>query len=724
MRTRFPLYSCAAFVLPLAAVLYLTPMTAHAQATNPAIPPVGEPKPLALPKVVEETLPNGLKVVVLEDHKQPAVWIRLVVPGGGAVRDPKEKVGLATMTASLLDQGTKTRTESQIANTVDGLGASLGASADSDYAIVSASGLTPYTDTLLELVADIARNPTFPQVEADRYKARTMSAIQSALSNPGTLASAAFARAVYGAHPYGNFSLGTSKTLPTITVDDLKAFHAANYTPSGATLFLVGDITPAKAKAAAMKFLGDWKGSAAPAAPPAPTSAAGSDTPRILILDRPGAAQTEIRVGTLTTGYNDPKRVSAFVASAVLGNGSFSDRLMQEIRVKRGLTYGVASTVARQKEAGRFYVTTFTKNETTGETLKLILQTEKGLVATPPPAEELADRKTYLTGSYAISNATPDGVLGRLIPATLWGRGIEELNLFSSRVQATTAQEVSAILKDLTGKNTTIVLVGDAKAIESQVKDLGMVTVIPVDQLDLQSATLKADAASAATTTAAASPETAAKGKALMDMALKAHGGEKLLAIKNLTFKGKGTVTFQGNEIPVDSATLITAVPDKSRLEMKTGFGDVTTGTPGGGKPGWLNFGGQVQDQPNQGGDNSLDPATMLIRAVQKGYPVEAIADSATADGKKLTAFQVTTDKGRKMKIFIEADTGLVRRVDGETGQGSTTALLGAYKDVEGIKMPMTIELKVNGEPLISLKIDSVEMNKTVEDSLFEKPKG
>ena len=401
--TLAPFAAGLALTLPvsaLAAVPVAPPKTT-------AIPPVGVTKSLNLPTVVERTLPNGLRLVILEDHRQPAVWMRLALPAG-SIRDPQNKVGLATMTAGLLNKGTTTRTQEQIAATVDRLGATLGASADDDYLVITSNGLTPYAPTLLDLMADITLRPAFDAKEVNRLRTQTLSSIRAALGTPATLADAAAARLVYGAHPYGNFSIGTPETLAQITPDDLKAFQAAYFVPNGATFFIAGDITPDKAESLVSGAFGAWEKKDTPPLPEPPAvSAATEGKPQITIIDRPGSAQTELRIATLAPGYGDASRIPAQVATAVLGLGQFEGRLTKEIRVKRGLTYGAASTFDRKKQAGEFYISTFTKNASTGQVVSIALGEVDKLKQTPPPTDELADRKRFLTGTFAVSVADP-----------------------------------------------------------------------------------------------------------------------------------------------------------------------------------------------------------------------------------------------------------------------------------------------------------------------------
>lgn len=710
----------------LASLLVPATLSAQSVSAQTPLPPLAAPRPVVLPKVTQERLPNGLRLVVLEDHKQPALWLQLAVPAG-SIRDPKEKVGLAVMTASLLDKGTPTRSESQIADLTDGLGASLGASAEDDYMMVSASGLSSYTDILFDLLADITLHPTFPDAEVNRYRTRTLASVTAAMAEGGTVATAALNRLVYGDHPYGNFSTGTEKTLPGITAADLKQFHQTYFAPDASTLFVVGDITPAQAREKALKVLGAWARKDIPAAPTAPRpQPAGDGKPKIVIVDRPDAAQTEIRIGQVTPGYADPQRIPGVVASILLGGGAFENRLMKEIRVKRGLTYGANSFIRRNKDAGQFSITTFTKNASTGEVVRVALEEVKKLQDTPPPDGELSEREAYITGTYSISLATPTGILTRLTSAILYGNGPEDLSLFTQRVQAVTPKDVQTVLQNLPIPANYVALVGNAKEIEPQVKDIGTVTVIPAGQLDLLSPTLLG---SATTTAATPPPPTASDdaAKALLAATIKAHGGDAFLAVNAISFKGKGKLTTppaQGSiEVPIDSATFITAMPGRVRFDLKTGFGDISLGSPGGGKPTWVIFSGQAQELKNDG--DSSDPVVLILRAVKENLTVTSLAETpSAADGKKLKGFQITNAKGQQAKVFVEADTSLVRRVEMIAPMGVAIYELSGYKGpTNGIVLPYALKQSANGQELFNLTFDSFEVNPTINDAMFDKPK-
>ena len=694
------------------------------------MPPLGTPHPLRLPAVVERTLPNGLRIVLLEDHTQPALWLRLALPAG-SIRDPRNRVGLAEMTAALLTKGTTTRTEAQIADMVDGLGASVGAGADADYLTISASGLSSYRNTLFELLADVTLRPTFPSLEIDRYRTLALSSITQSLADGGTLADIAFRRRLYRGHPYGDFAIGTPVSLPEILQQDLATFHQTYFTPNVATLFVAGDITLEQTTAKATAAFGEWERRSVPSLPLSPRPLPAAAEPQITLIDRPGSAQTQIRIGTGIAGTSDPKRYIGSVATLILGAGNDNGRLTREVRVKRGLTYDIHSSFARQAQAGAFEISTFTKTASTAEVLRLTLAETAKLAQDPPTERELVDSKTLLNGEFALSVATTPGLLGRLETATLYGNGASDLTLRADRIQAVTAPQVSEALRSLSLRGAQIVLVGDAKAIEKDVRPFGKVVVIPADGLDLLSPTLLPQK------TAESEPPTVKPtgadieaGKALLAATIKAHGGDAFLNLKQFEMRGKGELSPPGQELklPVDKAVLTFVLPHRSRYDLQTAFGSVVLATDKDGS-GWLSALGQVQDAPS-GVGNVGDPTDLLRKASQEGFTARLLPEKTgdkpltDADGRSLHGFTVTDNTaGRTARVYVETESGLMRRVVIPQSKGDLTILLGSYHSTEGVQLPGSLRITQNGKTFVTLTFDSFAINKAVDDALFVRPK-
>jgi len=695
------------------------------------IPPLGAPHPLRLPAVVERTLPNGLRLVLLEDHAQPALWLRLALPAG-SIRDPRSRVGLADMAAALLTKGTTTRTESQIADTVDGLGATVGAGADSDYLTVSASGLSSYRNTLFELLADITLRPTFPNVEIDRYRTLTLNNITQNLADGGTLADIAFNRRLYGGHPYGDFAVGTPVSLPEITQQDLTTFHKTYFAPNVATLFVAGDITLEQATTRATAAFGEWERRSVPSLPFPPKPLPTVSEPQITLIDRPGSAQTQIRIGAVIAGASDPKRYIGAVASGILGEGNDNGRLTREVRVKRGLTYSIASGFGRRAQAGAFEISTFTKTSSTAEVLRLTMAEAAKLAQDPPAAREMVESKTLLNGEFALSVATTPGLLGRLEAATLYGNGASDLTLRADRIEAVTAPQVSEALRTLNLRGAQIVLVGDAKAIEKEVRPLGKVVVIPADSLDLLSPTLLPQRA-ADNETPIAKPTTAEveAGRALLAATIKAHGGDAFLNLKQFELRGKGELspTAQDLKLPVEKAVLTFVPPSRSRYDLETTFGNIVLATDNDGS-GWMsNPLGGVQDAP-KGIGNVGDPTDLLRKAALGGYTVRPLPGKTgdkpltESDGKTLRGFTVTEDStNRTARVYVESESGLMRRVVVPESKGDLTILLGSYHNTNGVQLPGSLQITQNGKTFANLTFDGFSINKPVDAALFTRPK-
>ena len=698
------------------------------------LPPLAPAKPVTLPPILEQTLPNGLRIVILEDHLQPSLSVRLAIPAG-SVRDPRTKIGLAGATAELLDKGTTTRTETQIADTVDSLGASLGAGSDADYVFVSASGLSSYANTLFELMADITLHPTFPVDEWERLRTRTESGIQADLGSPASVASAVLSRRVFGSHPYGDYDSGTPETLANIKTEDFRNFHTQYFVPNGSVLFLVGDISAAQATVLASKYFAGWQGHNTLPTPKPPTTTAMAKN-RVTIVDKPGTEQTEIRIGALVGSYSDPDRTVVNVANAILGGGGFEGRLVKEIRVKRGLTYGANSSFSRQKDAGIFTISTFTKPASTGETVGIALDEAAKLAKTGPTGTELDERKTYLAGSFAVGVATAQGVLARVVPAILYGTGAGEVEEFVGKVEATTPQSARDALAKALPKNGTgyeIVAVGDAKLIKPQLEKFGDVTVIQSDDLDLNAPDLVKPKAPAVDKSAAFGESDAARsaGAKLLADAIEAHGGAAFTGIKTLTITGKGEFVAPpqaGNLlIPLDSLTLTTATGGRSRLAAASGFGDLVFIGRGNGKGGFAVFGGQAQEIP-AGQVPNVEPTALLRAAAENKFAVAALMNDIvekSADGKTLIPFEIRADNGEVTRVYLEEGTKRVRKIVGKA-QGSSkpsVVLLDGYtKPVDGVLLPGSIHIQQNGADVLRLTFSKIVVNAPVADTLFEKP--
>ena len=470
------------------AALLLIPSLLVAQQQTP--PPPAAPREAALPQPVEQTLENGLRVIVVTKRNVPLVAARLLVKTG-AEAEPEAKGGLAQMTAAVLTKGTSTKTAEEIARGVEALGATLDAEAGWDSSSVDISVMSKNLSKAMEFVADVVRNPRFSEDELERQRTQALDELNVTLSEPRPLGAIVASRVLFGATPYGHNLGGTPQTLPKITNEDLRRFHRTWYRPENAVLVFAGDIQPEAAFAIAKSAFGTWKGSTAkPMA--APEKAEMPQGPRVVVIDMPEAGQAAVLVGRRGLRRVDPAYFSALVANSVLGGG-YSARLNQEIRIKRGLSYGAGSSFELRRDVGPWVARAETKNESAAEVAGIMLDELNRLATGDVPEAELTPRKAVLIGGFGRSLETGAGIVNRVSALALHGLPLSEINNYIGGVQKISAADVKSFAaKNLAPSDVSLVVVGDAKKFaEALMQRFKNVEVIPYASLKLDSATLR-----------------------------------------------------------------------------------------------------------------------------------------------------------------------------------------------------------------------------------------
>jgi zinc protease len=452
-------------------------------------PPAPGPKLVpVVPRPVTQRLANGLTVITVPKRDLPLVSMALIARGGAA-DDAEGRAGTAGLTASVLTEGTATRSAAEIDGAVEALGASLASGAGWDGSQIGLTVRTSEADRALAIVADVARNAALAGEELERQRAIAIDAVRVAMSDPGEVASLAAMRTLYGAEPYGRTA--TQRTLAAVTQADLRAAYGRIWTPSAATLILTGDLDPAQGLALAQRHFGGWRRAVAAAAaippqtPPAPR-------PDIVVIDMPGSGQAAVAVVRRTIARNDPRYYRAAVANAVLGGG-YSARLNQEIRIRRGLSYGSGSGIDARRRPGPFIASTQTRNDAAAEVLALTLGEMRRLGAEPITLAELNARRASLTGDFGRDVETTGGVAGLIAAYVQSGLGPEEIERYSRSVLAVTPAEVQAVAGELlTPAGATVVIVGEAAQFVERLRATGAtVTVIPIAELNLDSPALR-----------------------------------------------------------------------------------------------------------------------------------------------------------------------------------------------------------------------------------------
>lgn len=482
------------------------------------------PRAVEFPKPFERTLKNGLRVIVVERHEVPLVTAQVVVKSG-AESDPENLAGLAEMTANLLTKGTTTRSATEIAEQIEALGGSIETAARWDASVAQVDVMSSRLPQALEILADVVRNPSFKDEEIERQRAQTLDEVRVALGQPGSLARYVAARVVFGGMPYGHTINGTPETLQRIKRDDIVKLHSEIFRPDNAILVIGGDIAPDNGFSLAEKFFGSWQSQRAQQAKPKP---ANPNNPfenvelvvipthppdiyngsKIVVIDKPDAGQAAVVVTRKGIARTDPDYFRALVTNAVLGGG-YSARLNEEVRIKRGLSYGAGSQIDARRGVGLFTAAAQTKNESAAEVAQIMLDEVSKLATAPVPTDEMTPRKATLTGDFGRQLETNAGFVARVASLALYGLSLNEINRFIPNVEAVNASDVQKFAAaKLDAKTSNVVIVGDGRKILDDLrKRFKDIDVIPVAELDLNSATLRRRASNAASDKAASKNE-------------------------------------------------------------------------------------------------------------------------------------------------------------------------------------------------------------------------
>jgi zinc protease len=463
-------------VLALAALAALT-LPAAAAAQFPTRPPAPLPlEPAQFPPFLDSVLTNGLRLIVVQNAKQPVLSITLAMPAG-AVNDPTGKSGVAAMAAALLTKGAGSRTADQVSETIEGLGGSIGSSAGADFLTINSAVLASDREIAFELVADAALRPTFPASEVELLRQQTLSGLALEKSQPAAIASRAFAKALYGEHPYGRRE--DEASVRAITRDDLLAFHQTYVKPSQAILVLAGDIDSTEALRLAQQAFGGWTGRAA--APPLARAAPQVQRSQILLVHRPGSVQSNLVVGNITWMPTDQRGFALSVANQILGGASDS-RLFQILREQKGWTYGAYSGITRNRMLGSFSATAEVRNEVTDSALVELLSQMRRMGGELPPSDEFERAKQTLVGRFPLQVETATQVASQVANARLLGLPVDYVQTYRQRLSAVTPQQVQAAARaGVRADAPLIVVVGDATVIGPKLAPIAPVTMVDVE---------------------------------------------------------------------------------------------------------------------------------------------------------------------------------------------------------------------------------------------------
>ncbi|HEX6323965.1 MAG TPA: insulinase family protein [Vicinamibacterales bacterium] len=725
-----------------AAVLLAAPITAQTQ--WPAERP---PRPLAargvdFPPYQMRTLPNGLQVVVVSHHEQPAVTLRLLIRAGAA-HDPEGKPGVASMTAGLLDQGTATKGAQEIASAIESVGGGLGVGAGNDLTFVNAVVLKNDLTLALDLVSDVVQHAAFSQGELDRIRPQLLSSMQVSYDDPDYIAGVVFDRLVYGFHPYGRPSAGTPESAAVISRDDLIAFHKTWYVPSNAILAVVGDVTADDAFARVERAFGGWTAATPPAAtfpePPPPTR-------RVVVVDKPGAVQTEIRVGHLGVPRNHPDYMALNLAIRILG-GEGANRLYGVLRSDRGLTYSASAEMEALKEAGAFVAETDTRTEATGQSLRLIVDEFWRLQREQVGSRELQGAQDYMAGSFPLTIETPSAIALQVLNQLFYGLELQELESFRERVYAVTPEEIQRVAaKYLTPDRLSVVLVGDAAKFTDQLKSVGFTEFeqVPASALDLGSASLKRGGLLYQSSSSSSSQfrhaatanwtelrtgtgtgpagQSVAEARTLIARAIERKGGlDRLRAVR--TLEADASLVIEGGTTVVGTKTQI-AYPDKYRVEAETAGASVTHVYASG--EAWLETPAGLREAPDFVRDEAAAAVSRdLISLLLRAWDGRVSLAPAPAGMSGLTALRMTQDGRPGLTVFFDPETADIVRLEyarqGPDGTVTEIEDLSDYRLVDGIRFAFRATTTTAGGK-VDRRLRAIRVNPELSPSLFQRP--
>lgn len=442
-----------------------------------------EVKDIKLPPAERFTTKDGLQVVAVKRGQLPLIAIRLVARAGSAT-DPTGKLGIADFSSRLMRRGTAKMTADQIDEAVEFVGATFAVGVGEDVFSCGATTPAEHLDRILDVMGQVIREPSFPEKEVQTAKKRLLAQIPTELDDPAAAADRAFARAVWGAgHPYAHEAHGHKKDIESFTREDLVRFHKEKLGPKIATLYVVGAVDIPKLKAQVERAFAGWTGG--PSQPPTvPEVTTLPNAGKVILIDKPEQTQSQVRIAGPGFKRGNPDTFAVAVLNTALGGG-FTSRLVNEVRVNRGLSYGVGSHFAGLQAGGYFEVSTFTKNETTKEIIQVSLDEVKKARDKGLTARELSTAKTYLAGLYPLRFETNEAVAGALADLEIYGLPVEWIETYRSKLSAITAKDTEAVAKKyLLADKPLIVVVGRASEIAPQLKSFGPVEILKVSDLE------------------------------------------------------------------------------------------------------------------------------------------------------------------------------------------------------------------------------------------------
>ena len=669
---------------------------AFAQLDRSKLPEPASPRPINIGEYESIELKNGLKVFIIENHKLPRVSFNLLVD-----REPLlegDKVGYLDMVGQLMERGTDTRTKEQLDEEIDFIGASLSASSIN----VFASGLSKYTEKILELMTDVAFNPTFPEEELEKIRKQTLSGLAQAKENPSAIAGNLNQALVFGAdHPYGEIQ--TEETTNNITAEDIKNYHATYFKPNISYLAIIGDVDVKKIKKLVKTYFGNWE--RGDVEKPTYEMPEAPEKTRVGIVNRASSVQSVVNITYpvyLEVGSEDEIKVR--VMNQILG-GSFSGKLNMNLREDKGYTYGSRSRLSSNELVSRFNAGADVRNEVTDSAIVQMIYEMGQMKDGEISDEELELAKNSISGSFSQSLERPQTVASFALNTAIYNLPADYYNTYIQKVQAVTIDDVKAMAqKYLKPENAYINVVGKAGEIAESLKQFGEITYFDNYGNEVDPSLMKL-------------PEGLTAEKVLTDF-VNAIGGKDNIS-KLQTLKMKMEASIMGQTINMES---VKAAPNKFVLEVKMG-GNVMQKQVFNGEKGAASG---MQGNQKIEGDDAKDMAVSAAMIEELEYLNRGLEVTLTSvesvDGKDAYGIEVTMPSGKKSTRFYDSETGFLVRTttvaQGPQGSMTLSTDYGDYEEYEGVKFPTKI-LQPIGAQKMTVNVTEVLVNQEVGESTF-----
>jgi predicted Zn-dependent peptidase len=652
------------------------------------------PKPDPAPQIkigqpATFTLPNGLKVFVVQNSKLPRVSATLSFNQDGIIEG--DKTGLTSMAGELLRRGTTKMTKAQLDEEIDFLGGNINASAFS----ASASSLRSNFPKVMALMSDVVLRPSLPSAELEKIRKQQMSALQASKDDPGAIASNVVNRVMYGKnHPYGDIE--TEETLMNVKLEDIKSFFNTYWKPNNAFLVFVGDITTADAKALATQHFGAWKSGTVPK--PTYTTPKAPAKTYIAVVDRPASVQSNIVFATpVELKPGAPDAIAASVMNNILGAGSTA-RLFMNLREKYGFTYGAYSSLSPDRLIGNFQAQASVRNEKTDSAIGQFLYEFNRIRTESIKEDEVANMKNYLSGGFARSLENPATIAGFALNIARYNLPADYYQNYLKNLAVTSPQDVQTMAaKYVQPGNMHIVIVGNAKEITKGLEKYGEVKYFNVYGQEVQAPTVK-------TVDATVTPQS------ILQKAIDASGGAAALAaIKDVQLTGSASI--QGTDITITQKNILPSaysfdmgVKGMTLQKKMLKDGKYTQTGQGGAKE------ADEKDKEEMNEEAAFFIEPYLLK--QSGYTME-MKGIEQVEGKDAYVVSVKSPAKREQTHYFDTKTGLrVKQTviqQGPMGTMPVTTTFADYKSFNGVQIPTQMTLDVGMK--IDIKFTDVKVN-------------